>query len=79
MCVCVCVCVCHRAAKVCACLLSNTCVGLGVEVLARLELREVGWQFSNFASPLSLDDDFNMAWVCGMLALDAIAYMLAAW
>ena len=58
------------------CLLSNTCLGLGVEAISRLEHRLEGLQWNNVASPLSADDDFNMAWVFGMLLIDAIGYMI---
>ena len=54
-------------------------MGLGVEVLSRLEQRQVGLQFSNLFQPLSADDSFNMAWVLGMLLFDSIIYMVVAW
>lgn len=62
-----------------ACILSNTCVGLGVDVLSQLELRQEGLTWNNVASPLSLDDHFSMIWVFGMLVLDSIIYMVLAW
>lgn len=66
-------------AKVGSCFLSNTCLGLGVEVLARLEQRQEGLTWGNVASPISIDDNFNMAWVFGMLIIDSILYMIVAW
>ena len=70
----------HKSgAKVGSCVLSNTCLGLGVEVLSRLEQRLEGLQWNNVASPLSADDDFNMAWVFGMLLIDSVVYMIIAW
>jgi len=68
-----------RGAKLGVCFLSNTCVGLGVEVLSRLELRQEGLTWSNAALPLSAEDSFNMVWVYGMLVLDSILYMVVAW
>ena len=62
-----------------SCLLSNTCLGLGVEVISRLEQRLEGLQWNNVAAPLSADDDFNMAWVLGMLLIDSFIYMLLSW
>ena len=62
-----------------SCILSNTCLGLGVTVLARLEIREEGLQWDNASEPLSLDDDFHMGYVFMMLILDAIAYYVVAW
>ena len=62
-----------------SCLLSNTCLGLGVEVISRLEQRLEGLQWNNVAIPLSADDDFNMAWVLGMLLIDSFIYMVLSW
>lgn len=61
------------------CILSNTCVGLGVNVLSIMELRQEGLSFSNFAQPLSLDDQFNMFLVVFMLAVDTVLYMILYW
>ena len=61
------------------CILSNSCVGLGVNVLSILEQREEGLQFSNFATPLSLDEEFHMGWVILMLLIDTFLYMVLAW
>ena len=69
----------HRWVKVLSCIFSNTCIGLGVNVISILELREEGFQFSAFSSPLSADDSFNMHAVIGMLVFDAVLYFLAAW
>ena len=68
-----------RFTKVGSCLLSNTCLGLGVEVISRLEQRLEGLQWNNIATPLSADDDFNMAWVLGMLLMDSFIYILVSW
>ena len=65
--------------KVCSCLLSNTCMGLAVNVISLLELRGDGLQFNNFAAPLSLDDQFNMLVITLMLLLDSAVYLLVAW
>ena len=65
--------------KVASCIFSNTCLGLGVTVIARLEIREEGLQWDNAADPLSLDDDFHMLYVFVMLILDAIVYYVIAW
>jgi hypothetical protein len=54
-------------------------LGLGVEVISRLEQRLEGLQWNNVATPLSADDDFNMAWVLGMLLIDTIGYMILSW
>ena len=67
------------AEKVFACLLSNTCMGLGVNVIATLEIRQEGVTWSNAGNRLSVDDDFNLAIVFIMLIVDSIIYMLIAW
>ena len=59
--------------------MSNTCMGLGVNVIATLEIREEGILWSNAADPVSADDDFNIAIVFTMLIVDSIIYMLIAW
>ena len=69
----------HSGAKIVACFLSNTCVGLGVNVISTLEIRKEGAILSNVGQPVSLDDSFNMGIVFGMLILDSVIYMLIAW
>lgn len=54
-------------------------MGLGMEVISRLEQREEGLQWTNIAGPLSVNDQFNVCWVMGMLLVDSIVYMLFAW
>ena len=65
--------------KIGVCLLPNTCVALGTKVLSVLEIRNEGLLFSNFAEPLSLDDEFHMGWVILMLFIDTILYMSLYW
>ena len=62
-----------------ACILSNTCMGLGVEVLARLDFRQEGLQFNNVIEPVNLDDSFHMGYVFMMLIADSIVYYILAW
>ena len=54
-------------------------MGLGMEMISRLEQREEGLQWTNFADPLSVDDHFNVSWVMVMLLVDSVVYMLIAW
>ena len=54
-------------------------MGLAVDIIARLEIRQEGLTWGNAAEPLSLDDDFTMAWVFGMLLIDAVWYYVVAW
>jgi len=54
-------------------------MGLGINVIATLEIREEGITWANAADPVSADDDFNIAIVFTMLIIDSIIYMLIAW
>ncbi|XP_019855200.1 PREDICTED: ATP-binding cassette sub-family A member 3-like [Amphimedon queenslandica] len=65
--------------KLGVCIIPNSCVGFGVTVLSILELRQEGLTFSNFATPLSLDDPIHMGWIVLMLAIDTFVYMLLYW
>ena len=58
-----------------SCLLSNTALGFGIEVIARLEQQTVGLSWSNIAEPITIDDSFNMAWVLIMLLIDSVLYL----
>ena len=60
-------------------MLSNTCLGLGVEAISRLEQRQEGLLWTNIGDPISADDSFTVAWVFGMLVIDSILYMIVAW
>ena len=66
-------------ARIGFCVLSNTCMGLGVEIISQLEQRQGGLQWDNVAIRLFADDNFSMAWVLGMLLIDSTVYMLFAW
>lgn len=68
-----------RGAKLGFCILSNTCMGLGINTLALLEIRSEGAQWNNFYQAISLDDDFHLGYVFLMLVIDSIFYMLIAW
>ena len=61
------------------CVLSNTCVALGLEVITRLEQRLEGLQWSNVATPLTTDDPFHLGWVFFWLLLEIVVYMVIAW
>jgi len=54
-------------------------MGLGVNVLSTLEIREEGVQWDNVGNALSADDDFSLLAVYGMFILDFFLYMTIAW
>jgi len=60
-------------------LLSNTAFGFGIDVISRLEQHKGGLLWSNVANPVSADDGLSVGWVLGMLVLDSVLYMTAAW
>ncbi|XP_072051924.1 LOW QUALITY PROTEIN: phospholipid-transporting ATPase ABCA3-like [Amphiura filiformis] len=67
------------SAKTAGCLLHNTCFGLGVQLLTRFELKEVGLQWHNVGKSPSADDVFTMSTVFGMFICDTIIYCLITW
>ena len=69
----------YRGGKLGICLFPNSCVGFGIRVLSRLEYRQEGLIFSNFAKPLSLDDPLSMGWVVFMLIVDTVLFMILYW
>lgn len=54
-------------------------MGLGINTISVLEIRNEGLRWNNFYKPISLDDDFHMGYVFLMLIIDSIIYMLIAW
>ena len=69
----------YSGEKIIACFLSNTCMGLGVNVFSTLEIREEGVTWGNAGESVSPDDDFNLGIVFAMLIFDSIIYMTIAW
>ncbi len=69
----------RRGTKIGTCLLSNICLGFGVSVVSRLEIRQEGLLWTNVGEPLSLDDPFRVGYVYMMLIVDALLYMVIAW
>lgn len=57
----------------------NACMGLGISVIALLELSGDGFQFNDFVEPLNSEDDFNMNYVIGILTLDCVLLMTVSW
>lgn len=54
-------------------------MGLGVELLFRLEQDEVGLQVSNAVEPTSSINTLNVAWTMGFMLIDSLLYVLIAW
>lgn len=65
-------------AKIMLCLLSNTGMALGFNVIMRFEGTQEGIQWHNIFKPVSIDDSFHLGYVIIMLIFDAILYLLIA-
>ncbi|KAJ8398776.1 hypothetical protein AAFF_G00419730, partial [Aldrovandia affinis] len=68
-----------HAQKVSACLISNVAMAMGAQLLGMFEGKGTGIQWHNVFDPVTVDDDFSLAQVMGLLLLDAVLYGLVAW
>ncbi|KAF7698247.1 phospholipid-transporting ATPase ABCA3 [Silurus meridionalis] len=68
-----------HAQKVSACLISNVAMAMGAQLIGMFEGKGTGIQWRNLFEPVTVDDDFSLAQVLGLLLLDAILYSLVAW
>ncbi|XP_055050856.2 phospholipid-transporting ATPase ABCA3 [Misgurnus anguillicaudatus] len=65
--------------KVSACLISNVAMAMGAQLIGMFEGKGTGIQWHNLFDPVTVDDDFSLAQVLGLLLLDALLYGLVAW
>uniref|UniRef100_A0A673XDS3 ATP binding cassette subfamily A member 3 n=1 Tax=Salmo trutta TaxID=8032 RepID=A0A673XDS3_SALTR len=68
-----------HAQKVSACLISNVAMAMGAQLLGMFEGKGTGIQWCNLFESVTVDDDFSLAQVLGLLLLDALLYGLVAW
>uniref|UniRef100_A0A3Q3GMJ2 ATP-binding cassette, sub-family A (ABC1), member 3b n=1 Tax=Labrus bergylta TaxID=56723 RepID=A0A3Q3GMJ2_9LABR len=68
-----------HAQKVSACLISNVAMAMGAQLMGMFEGKGTGIQWSNMFDSVTVDDDFSMAQVLGLLMFDAVLYGLVAW
>ncbi|XP_036408284.1 ATP-binding cassette sub-family A member 3 [Megalops cyprinoides] len=68
-----------HAQKVSACLVSNVAMAMGAQLVGMFEGKGTGIQWSNLFEPVTVDDDFSLAQVMGLLLFDALLYGLVAW
>lgn len=68
-----------HAQKVSACLISNVAMAMGAQLIGMFEGKGTGIQWCNLFEPVTVDDDFSLAQVLGLLLLDAVLYGLVAW
>ncbi|XP_077990027.1 phospholipid-transporting ATPase ABCA3-like [Glandiceps talaboti] len=65
--------------KALGCLLCNTCMGIGINLIALREVQGVGAQWNNLAYPVSVDDDFPLSTVFAFFVLSFIIHTVIAW
>uniref|UniRef100_A0A9L0K5G1 ABC transporter domain-containing protein n=1 Tax=Equus asinus TaxID=9793 RepID=A0A9L0K5G1_EQUAS len=58
---------------------SNVALALGVNLLLRLELKQVGAKWDNLWTPANLEDNLVFGYMLGMLLLDAFLYGFVTW
>lgn len=68
-----------HAQKLASCLISNVGMAMGAQLIGMFEGKGTGLQWSYLMTPVSVDDNFTMAQVLGMLLLDSFLYGLVAW
>eukprot|EP00058_Branchiostoma_floridae_P010060 XP_002595548.1 hypothetical protein BRAFLDRAFT_117471 [Branchiostoma floridae] len=65
--------------KMASCLLSNTAMAMGGQVIGMFEGTGAGVQWSTINTGVSVDDNFTMLHVFMMLILDSVLYCMVAW
>ncbi|RXN24177.1 ATP-binding cassette sub-family A member 3 [Labeo rohita] len=68
-----------HAQKVSACLISNVAMAMGAQLIGMFEGKGAGIQWHNLFDPVTVDDDFSLGQVLGLLLLDSVLYALVAW
>ncbi|XP_026071364.1 ATP-binding cassette sub-family A member 3-like isoform X1 [Carassius auratus] len=68
-----------HAQKVSACLISNVAMAMGAQLIGMFEGKGTGIQWHNLFEPVTVDDDFSLAQVLGLLLLDSVLYALVTW
>uniref|UniRef100_A0A7M4E1A4 ATP binding cassette subfamily A member 3 n=1 Tax=Crocodylus porosus TaxID=8502 RepID=A0A7M4E1A4_CROPO len=65
--------------KIASCLISNVAMAMGAQLIGMFEGKGSGIQWKDLMKPVSIDDNFTLAQVLGMLIVDSILYGLVAW
>ena len=68
-----------RPAKLGLCVLTNSCMGIGVTLVSEWEVRQEGLTLDTLLEPLTIEDDFHMGWVLVMLFVDTVFFLVVAW
>lgn len=65
--------------KLASCLISNVGMAMGAQLIGMFEGKGSGAQWSNLLTPVSVDDNFTLGQVMGMLLLDSVVYSVIGW
>ncbi|KAI1233942.1 hypothetical protein IHE44_0004397 [Lamprotornis superbus] len=65
--------------KLASCLISNVAMAMGAQLIGMFEGKGTGIQWRDLMKPVSVDDNFTLAQVLGMLLLDSVLYGVVAW
>ncbi|XP_051002938.1 phospholipid-transporting ATPase ABCA3-like [Acomys russatus] len=65
--------------KLALCLITNTALAFGADLICKMEMKGHGAQWYNFATKINADDDLTLAHIIGMFILSAFLYGLVAW
>ncbi|XP_063790760.1 phospholipid-transporting ATPase ABCA3 [Pseudophryne corroboree] len=65
--------------KLVSCLISNVGMAMGAQLIGMFEGKGTGAQWSNLFTPVSVDDNFTLGQVLGLLLLDSILYSIIGW
>ncbi|XP_059204278.1 phospholipid-transporting ATPase ABCA3 [Centropristis striata] len=68
-----------HAQKVSACLISNVAMAMGAQLIGMFEGKGTGIQWANMFDSVTVDDDFSLGQVLGLLLFDSVLYGLVAW
>eukprot|EP00794_Sanderia_malayensis_P017576 gene17576-19328_t len=68
-----------KSSKAAACLLPNTCLGIAVQIITKFEAAQTGVQWSTFADPPSVDDNFSLAATVLMMFVQAFICWVLTW
>lgn len=69
----------YRSQKAAACLLPNTCLGIGVQIIAKLEELQVGVQWDSISKPPTIDENFSLSLVMIMMLVQAAVCWILTW
>jgi len=67
------------AEKSAACLLPNTCLGIGVQIIAKFEELQVGVQWSSIADPPSIDENYSLGGAIIMMLVQSLICGILTW